>query len=121
MAARMMRPHTGAAIRPPEPSSVMVRGRSKPIHTAPSRRGVKPTNHASVAPLVVPVFPAAGMPEPSAARAAEPVPRSITLRIMLVTRNATPRSITRRRRTRARQTTLPSRSSTRVTKRGSTR
>ena len=66
MAARMMRPHTGAASRPPDPFSTMGRGRSKPIHTAPTRCGVKPTNHASVAPLVVPVFPAAGMPSPSA-------------------------------------------------------
>ena len=37
-------------------------GSSKPIHTAPSTRPVKPMNHASVLSFVVPVLPAAGRP-----------------------------------------------------------
>src|SRR5262245_20033648 len=50
----------GAARDPPAAPGVIVRGRSKPIHTPATRSCVIPTNQTSVLSFVVPVFPATG-------------------------------------------------------------
>ena len=84
---------------PPVAPDITGRGVSNPIHTPASSSGVYPTNHTSVLSLVVPVFPAAGMSydrlPTEGSRAAYPVPRSTTSRIMSVMIHAIPGSMAR--------------------------
>src|SRR3954447_4780411 len=73
LAVFMYAPQIGAAATPPAAPGMDSREFAWPTHTAVERRGVYPTNHASVNSSVVPVLPAAGQPMTFAA---VPVPAS---------------------------------------------
>src|SRR3954469_12762878 len=80
LAVFMYAPQIGAAATPPAAPGIGSRELAWPTQTAVLRRGVKPTNQASVKSSVVPVLPAAGQPM----CAAVPVPLwTLALRIFV--------------------------------------
>src|SRR5439155_17825792 len=87
VAAFMKLAQAGTATSAANPFGRIVRGSSKPTHTPATSLGVKPTNHASLKSLVVPVLPAAGSLNPSC-RTRAAVPAFTTSASMSVIKNA---------------------------------
>jgi hypothetical protein len=97
----------------------IVFGSSKPTHTPTTSDDEKPTNHASLKSLVVPVLPPTAPRTPSR-RAEAPVPRPTTSSSIDTIWKATAGESTCVRTTARVSAVAPSASTTRVMSRGST-
>src|SRR4029450_4122772 len=87
VATFMKRVHNGTARSAAKPLGLTVGGCSNPTHPPATRRGVKPTNQASLKSLVVPVLPAAGSVNPIC-RVRYAAPALTTSASIVVIRNA---------------------------------